>query len=108
MDDTTRMQTEPHERSRMDRLRNLAAGGRAEKGYYRLQEQVSRHPGSSLAVGFGIGFGIGILLGVACSDAMHSRRQQRWSVGSTAERVGRQVLDSVAGILPDSVSRRMT
>lgn len=109
MEGTTHMQTEPNERTGADRLRNVAAGSPASRGYYKFQEQVSHHPASALAIGFGVGFGVGILLSMALSEP--PRRAAHWydkdNLTSTAEQVGNTILGAVESVLPAALARRV-
>jgi len=80
----------------------------AREGYQVLREKyddaehlVEEHPGSSVAVAFGLGFLSGIALAVLLH---HPPQESRLSQArSTAEDVGRHILDALSGIVPDSI-----
>ena len=69
---------------------------------------VSDHPLSSVLVVFGLGLGIGVAVGCILGGPVLPRP----SLGQRAERaaghVGRQMLDSIAGILPQSLSKHIS
>lgn len=83
-----------------------AARERMQQGYSQVTECVASNPASALLVSFGVGFGVGVLIGYALSEA--SPPPSRWYDLRTAENVGRRVLDSIAGVLPDSLSSRFS
>lgn len=70
------------------------------------QEMISQHPMSTALVVFGIGLGVGVLLGSLISTPAtpptFSERAEH-----AAEKVGRQVLDAIAGVLPQSLARHV-
>jgi hypothetical protein len=69
---------------------------------------VSHYPLSSVLVVFGIGLGVGValesLLGgpVAPPPSLGKRTEL------AAERLGRQMLDAIAGVLPESLSKHIS
>jgi hypothetical protein len=76
-----------------------------QESYQGLTECVSNNPASSVLTMFGVGFGLGVLIGYAL--AAPAPRPTRWYDLQTAERFGRQMLDSIAGALPSSISSRL-
>jgi len=65
-------------------------------------EMVKEYPVSSVMVAFGIGIGVGVLLGQALAAPLASWVEPEPSM---AQRVGRQVLEAVRGVMPASMSR---
>ena len=78
---------------------------RLQHGYQSMTECVSNKPASSVLTMFGIGFGLGILVGFALGEP--ARPRSRWYDMRSAERLGRNVLDSIVSALPESISSRL-
>lgn len=68
----------------------------------RMQTMIEERPASAVLLAFGAGFAIGAAVGGAASE-MVRRPPQR---GSVAEQLGRQVLEAVGRILPESLVGR--
>jgi len=68
---------------------------------------VSDYPLSSVLVVFGIGLGVGVALGsiIAGPVMPHPSFAQRTELA--AEKLGRQMLDAIAGVLPESLAKHM-
>jgi hypothetical protein len=83
-----------------------ASSGNASlsRGYEAAERCVTDHPASSIGVAFGAGLGLGLCVGLALKSALTERRVSHRSV---TERLGRQVLDAVSSVLPESLSSRM-
>ena len=80
----------------------------AREGYQVLREKyadsehiVEEHPASSVAVAFGLGFLSGITLAVLLHHPPQPSRLTQ--ARSTAEDVGRHILDALSGMVPDSL-----
>jgi len=71
----------------------------AQEGYDRMEEMVMERPGQSLLVAFGVGLVSGIGVAMLLKSASSSRQTQ-------TEALGRQLLDSLQGMLPDMLARR--
>jgi uncharacterized protein YjbJ (UPF0337 family) len=71
----------------------------AQEGYDRMEEMVMERPGQSLLVAFGIGLVSGIGVAMLLKSAGSSRQTH-------TEALGRQLLDSLQGMLPDALARR--
>lgn len=71
----------------------------------RSQEMVSQHPMSTALVVFGVGLGIGVALGSLLSGAATPPPSLGQRAELAAEKLGRQMLDAISGILPDSITR---
>ncbi len=67
-----------------------------------LSRAVDENPTGALLTAFGAGLGIGVALALAV--AMPSMKPKRRSV---PEEVGHRVLESLQGVLPDSIARRI-
>ena len=74
------------------------------RGYESAERCVADHPASSLGIAFGAGLGLGLCVGLALKSAVHQRRRSHRTV---TERLGRQVLDALSSVLPDSLSQRI-
>jgi len=80
-------------RASMDEVRQRTA-----EGCQAVQAYIEHNPLSVALMAFGLGFGLGTWLG---SSVVPRRQPQRPS--TMAEQLGRQVLDSISGFLPESV-----
>lgn len=69
---------------------------------------VCNNPMSSVLVVFGIGIGAGVALGCLLSGPLTSRPSLGRRTGQAAEKLGRQMLDAIAGVLPDSMAKHIT
>jgi hypothetical protein len=71
-------------------------------GYEASREMVQEHPLSTALTVFGLGFGLGVAIGMILTEGESHRYESRF------ERIGRQVLDAVAQMAPDAISRRLS
>lgn len=71
-------------------------------------EWVSGNPLSSVLVIFGIGLGAGVVLGSLLSGPAPSRPSLARRTEQAAEKYGRQMLDAMAGVLPESFAKHIT
>jgi hypothetical protein len=71
-------------------------------GYQASREIVQEHPLSAAVTAFGLGFGLGVAIGMLLTEGESHRYESR------IERFGRQVLDAVAQMAPDAISRRLS
>lgn len=70
------------------------------------QGMINQHPMSTALLVFGIGLGVGVLLGgMISTPATPPTFGER--AEHVAEKVGRQVLDAIAGVLPQSIARHV-
>lgn len=78
--------------------------GYVARGYAAAEECVTDYPASAVGVAFGAGLGLGLCVGLALKSAIYERRisQRRLS-----ERLGRQVLEAVSAVLPESLGSHM-
>jgi len=74
----------------------------------RSQDMVSQHPVSTALVVFGVGLGIGVALGSLLSGAATPPPSFGQRAELAAEKLGRQMLDAINGILPDAITRHYT
>lgn len=65
------------------------------------------YPMSSVAIVFGIGIGAGMALGSLLDGPDTSRQSMGRRTEEAAERLGRQMLDAVAGVLPKSLAKHI-
>jgi len=76
---------------------------------HRAEETVAEYPMSAVATAFGVGLGLGVLLAVAMTDSRPSYYDpSHWYDKLSAEKLGRSMLSSLSGMLPDSVSRHIS
>ena len=78
-------------------------------GVREVTEFVNQNPGSSALVAFGLGFGIGIAIGSMLGGQEPSRSgwEQRWDqMGDNAERLGHQIMDAIANVIPQALTRK--
>lgn len=71
---------------------------RSAEGYEAVHSYVENNPLPSLAVALGLGFGVGIWLG----NLLFPEPEP-----TLYERLGRQVLSTLGGVLPESVASRL-
>ena len=71
----------------------------AQEGYDRMEEMVMERPGQSLLVAFGVGLVSGIGVAMLLKSAGGSRQTH-------SEALGRQLLDTLQGLLPEALARR--
>lgn len=69
---------------------------------------VSHYPLSSVLVVFGIGLGVGAALGSILAGSAMPRRSFGQRTELAAEKLGRQMLDAIAGVLPESLSKHIS
>lgn len=79
-------------------------GGTLARGYATAEHCVSDHPASAVGVAFGVGLGLGLCVGLALKSSINARRVSHRRM---SERVGRQVLEAMSSVLPESLSKRM-
>jgi hypothetical protein len=87
--------------SRFQRVEMEPAGmGSAACGA--VADSIRRAPMTALLVGFGAGLAVGCM---AIRAATQTRRQQQMS---SAERLGKSVLDSIKEMMPEALSERFS
>lgn len=69
---------------------------------------VTQNPMSSVLVVFGIGFGVGVALGTILAGPMIHSPTFTERTELAAEKLGRQIMDAIAGALPESLSRHLS
>lgn len=72
--------------------------------YETSREMVQEHPMSAALTVFGLGFGLGVTIGVLLSEG----ESQRHYDANRLERYGRQLLEALAQVAPDALSRRLS
>ena len=65
-------------------------------------ELVNHYPFSAASIAFGLGLGLGVAIATMMTDS------PRYEKRDYAHRVGQQVLQALANVLPESVSSRMS
>jgi len=85
---------------RQDRLSTV------QEALAKPQEFVSDHPVPSVFVVFGVGLGVGLVLGSLLADRpWHTPPSNTRMAVNMAEKLGRQVLDAINSVLPESLTK---
>jgi len=97
-------------KNRRQTIRGTEADGNAGEtlmtsAVSRSQDMVSQHPMSTALVVFGVGLGVGVALGSLLCSAATTPPSFGQRAELAAEKLGRQMLDAINGILPDSITR---
>ena len=69
---------------------------------------VSNYPLSSVLVVFGLGLGVGVAVGSMLGGPVVSRPSLGQRTELAAEKLGRQMLDAIAGVLPESLAKHIS
>lgn len=69
---------------------------------------VSQYPLASVLVAFGIGLGVGVALETILAEPLKSQPSFGQRTEIAAEKLGRQMLDAIAGVLPESLSKHIS
>lgn len=77
---------------------------RAAQKVDRVQGVIHDNAGTSLLIALASGLGVGILIGMTIGG---SKKSSHWWDRSTAEGLGRRLLDKFESIVPDAVSERI-
>jgi hypothetical protein len=78
---------------------------------HQMDEMMHDHEGQSVLIALVAGFGIGYLIGCALASddsSSYSRWSSRLPDRSTAEGIGRRVMDSLDRVLPEAISSRFS
>jgi hypothetical protein len=89
--------------SRIPNERHASGNEVLSRSFDTAQRCVEDHPASSVGIAFGAGLGIGLCIGLALKAAVIDRRESHRGI---TERLGRQVLDALTSVLPESLMRR--
>ena len=73
----------------------------------KVERCIRDNPGSSMLVSLGVGLGIGVAAGMILSGS-NKGRTQAWFDRGTSERLGRQLMEAFAKVVPDSISDRIS
>ena len=86
------------------KMRSVAEESGVAKAYHQMEEVVEDRPLSAVMLSFGIGMGVGIAIGgMIAASTTTSHPHQR-----AAERMGQQLLDALAKVVPSSISDRFS
>lgn len=88
--------------SRPGESRNVS--GTVYRGYSAAERCVTDNPASAVGIAFGAGLGMGLVVGLALKSAINERRSSHRRM---SERLGRQVLEAMSTVLPESLTSRM-
>lgn len=69
---------------------------------------VCDHPVSSVLIVFGIGLGAGVVVANLLSGPTRPRPTLARRTEQAAEQLGRQVLDAIGGVLPESLAKHVS
>jgi uncharacterized protein YjbJ (UPF0337 family) len=75
------------------------------QGYAEAEKIVQDRPGQALAMAFGVGLLSGLGVALLLRDRNHASRVAQGR--SAAEHFGRQMLDALTGIIPDSLTKNV-
>lgn len=78
--------------------------GSLTRGYEAAEECVAEYPASAVGLAFGAGLGLGLCVGLALKSAIYERRSSHRKM---SERLGRQVLEAMSSVLPESLTSRV-
>ena len=74
------------------------------QGYAEAEKVVQQRPGQAVAIAFGLGLLGGLSVALLLRDRNH---ESKFSQGrAAAEHFGRHMLDALAGIMPDSLTKK--
>lgn len=94
---------------RLNRGRNrMSSDTSANDTAANLDGLVSHYPLSSVLVVFGIGLGVGVALGKILGEPFMPRPSLGQRTELAAEKLARQMRDAIAGVLPESLSKRIS
>jgi uncharacterized protein YjbJ (UPF0337 family) len=74
------------------------------QGYAEAEKVVQQRPGQAIAVAFGLGLISGLGIALLLHDRNHESRLAHGR--DSAEHFGRQMLNALAGMVPDSLAKR--
>ena len=74
------------------------------RGYSEAEKVVQHRPGQAVAVAFGVGLLSGIGIALLLRERSHDSRVAQ--TRSAAEHIGKQILDTVTSMFPESFSKR--
>lgn len=80
---------------------NAVEDTRITKAYHQMEHVVEDRPLSAVMMSFGIGMGVGLAIGSILAAASQPEPKTR-----AAERMGQQLLDALARVVPSSISDR--
>jgi hypothetical protein len=82
------------------------AEGYLERGNEQLRGMVEDHEGQTVLVALALGFGIGVAIGYAMAGPSE-HESARWIDRSTAEGLGRRLMERIDQMLPEAITSRM-
>jgi hypothetical protein len=77
---------------------------RLSEGYEQARHSVAEYPATSVLTVFAVGFGIGLVVGCALAGPAEP---SAWYDRAHAEKFGRKILDSIAGMVPETLAGRL-
>lgn len=91
------------------RARHVASDARGylEQGYHSAEDLVVNHPAVSALTVFSVGLGLGLFIGCSLAGGMRQRQPASRFDRRSAEKFGRQMMDSLSDYLPESLARRL-
>lgn len=76
--------------------------------FMEVNRLTAENPASSVLVAFGIGLGVGVALGSILAGPLTHSPTFTERTELAAEKLGRQIMDAIAGVLPESLAKHVS
>jgi hypothetical protein len=88
--------------------KKMPTGPSAAHAVAKSEGLVSDYPLSSVLVVFGLGLGVGVAVGSLLGGPVMPRPSLGQRTELAAEKLGRQMLEAIAGVLPESLAKHIS
>lgn len=88
--------------------KTMQNGSALENAVAKSEGWVGQYPLSSVLAVFGIGLGVGVVVGSILGAPVMPRPSFGQRTELAAEKLGRQMLDAIAGVLPESLAKHIS